>query len=224
MNGMDRICYVIGAMSPKGEKISQKADDLVIAADAGLRYVKEYGLLPDLAVGDFDSLGDFNLAGCEVIRHPAEKDDTDLMLAIKIGLDRGYRLFLLLGAMGGRADHAYAVYQCLAYLEVHHAHGYLYSDGMAVTRLTDGSLKLTAHGDGLLSVFAVDGAAAGVSLEGVYYPLNNVCLTPTFPLGVSNQITRETAFVSVQKGSLLVFWSAKNDFIYETEKKRRKGH
>lgn len=214
------ICYIICSMPPQGETFTQNADDLVIAADAGLRYARDYGLTPDLAVGDFDSLG-YLPEGIEVVRHPVEKDDTDLMLAVKIGLARGYRRFCILGAIGGRADHAFAVYQTLAYLDDCHAVGYLYGEGMAVTLMRPGRLTLRAANEGLLSVFAYSGDAKGVTLEGVQYPLDRAALTPTFPLGISNVITEQTASVRLEQGRLLVFWSSKPDFLIETELNRQ---
>ena len=54
--------------------------------------------------------------------------------------------------------------------------------------------------------------AAGVTLKGLYYPLENGTLTPGFPLGVSNHFTGEPAKISVEDGSLLVIWEGKNGF------------
>lgn len=213
------ICYIICAMPPQGEQFTKNADDLVIAADAGMRYASEYKLKPDLAVGDFDSLGSLP-ESIEVVRHPAEKDDTDLMLAVKIGLSRGYRTFCILGAMGGRADHAFAVYQTLAYLDAHSAVAYLYGEGMAVTLMRSGQIELPSFGDRLLSVFAFGGDAKGVTLEGVHYPLQNATLAETFPLGVSNVITEDTARIRLGQGRLLLFWRTSADFLAKTEQTR----
>lgn len=214
------ICYIICAMPPCGERFQKKPNDLVIAADAGMRYASDYGLMPDLAVGDFDSLGSEPL-NIETIRHPVEKDDSDLMLAVKIGLERGHRLFCILGAVGGRADHAFAVYQTLGYLDANGAVGYLYGEGMAVTLMNAGEIKLPAAGDRLLSVFALGGKAAGVSLGGVQYTLNEATLTPAFPVGLSNVITDECATVRLGQGKLLLFWRANDDFLLMTEETRR---
>lgn len=213
------ICYIICAMKPHGEKFEKKADDLVIAADGGMHFALDYELPPDLAVGDFDSLG-YQPDGLEVIRHPVEKDDTDLMLAVKIGLERGYRTFCILGAMGGRADHAFAAYQTLGYLDTHDAVGYLYAKDVAVTLMRPGRLALTAAGDRLLSVFAFGGTASGVTLEGVQYPLQDALLTPSFPLGVSNEITDEGAQIELKEGRLLLFWRTSPDLLMQTDKTR----
>ena len=95
------VCYIICAL-PQNHHFSPAPGDLVIAADGG--YAHMGGIKPDLVVGDFDSLG-YVPDGESVVRHPAEKDDTDTMLAARIGIERGYRTFLLLGGVGGRLDH-----------------------------------------------------------------------------------------------------------------------
>ena len=105
---MKPACTVVGAMEP-GPMVL--APGLVIAADGGLAHLKAQGAAPDLTVGDFDSLG--YVPDGNVIRHPPEKDDTDTMLALRLGLERGYDTFVLYGCLGGRMDHAYANFQAV---------------------------------------------------------------------------------------------------------------
>ena len=200
---MEKVCCIIGAMEP-GE-IVLPPDALVIAADGGLAHLERQGLAADLIVGDFDSLG-WTPEGTNVIRHPVEKDDTDMMLAVKTGLSRGCRKFLLYGGLGGRLDHAYANLQTLVWLVRHEAQGWLLGDGMAATAIQNGHLDFAAGRRGTISVFCPDGEARGVDLTGLHYPLENAVLTSSFPLGVSNQFTGEAASVSVREGTLLVMW------------------
>ena len=200
---MDKICCVIGAMEPG--KLVLPEGSLAIAADGGLIHLKRRGLTPDLIVGDFDSLG-WAPEGANVIRHPVEKDDTDMMLAVRTGLERGCKRFLLYGGLGGRLDHAYANLQTLVWLADHHAQGWLLGGGMAATVIRNGRLDFAAGRQGTISVFCPDGEARGVDLTGLYYPLEDAALTSGFPLGVSNQFTGRAASVSVREGSLLVIW------------------
>ena len=99
------ICYVVGAMSLTPDLRPYPAPgDFVIAADRGFDSLMAYGVVPNLAVGDFDSLGhipDHN----NVITLPVEKDDTDMAFAVSKGLEMGYKRFVLLGGVGGRLDH-----------------------------------------------------------------------------------------------------------------------
>ena len=109
---MEPICYIVGACPPGALCLAPGRPSLVIAADQGLRHLEAAGIAPDLIVGDFDSLGTVP-QGANVIRHPVEKDDTDMMLAVKTGLERGCRTFVLYGGLGGRLDHTYANFQTL---------------------------------------------------------------------------------------------------------------
>ena len=202
---MEPVCYIVGACPPGELCFAPGRPALVIAADQGLRHLEAAGIAPDLIVGDFDSLGTVP-AGPNVIRHPVEKDDTDMMLAVKTGLEQGCRTFVLYGGVGGRLDHTYANLQTLAYLSDHGARGYLLGEGFAATAWRDGTLAFPAGLAGPVSVFCPGEKAEGVTIEGLYYPLENAVLTSGFPLGVSNQFTGVSARVSVRKGTLLAMW------------------
>ena len=201
---MSDLCIITGAMPP-GKIVPPKKNDLLIAADGGLDHLTRQGLTPHLIVGDFDSLGRVP-AGDNIIRHPVEKDDTDTLLAIKTGLARGYKTFLLYGCLGGRLDHTYANLQALLYLARRGAAGFLLGQGMAATVILSTQLHFAPGHQGTISVFCPDGEARGVDLTGLHYPLQDAVLTSDFPLGVSNQFTGEAASVSVREGSLLVMW------------------
>lgn len=109
------ICYIVGAgdFTPRG--FAPVPGDLVLAADGGYRALYSLGYTPDLLLGDFDSLGDLPLPpDLPVLRFPARKDDTDTGLALRHGLDRGFRDFALYGCAGGRVDHLLANLQSMA--------------------------------------------------------------------------------------------------------------
>ena len=200
---MDQICCIVGAMEPGKLVLPEGA--LVIAADGGLEHLERRGIVPDLIVGDFDSLGRAP-EGANVIRHPVEKDDTDMMLAVRTGLERGCNKFLLYGGLGGRLDHAYANLQTLVWLSEHGAQGWLLGGGLAATAIRNGRMDFVPGRRGTISVFCPNGEARGVDLTGLYYPLKDATLTSSFPLGVSNQFTGAAASVSVREGTLLVMW------------------
>ena len=108
-------CYIVGAgdFTPRG--FAPVPGDLVLAADGGYRALCSLEYTPDLLLGDFDSLGDLPLPpDLPVLRFPARKDDTDTGLALRHGLDRGFRDFALYGCAGGRVDHLLANLQSMA--------------------------------------------------------------------------------------------------------------
>lgn len=202
---MQKVCYIIGAYHGEDAVILPVSADLVIAADGGYAALKVLGVKANLVVGDFDSLG-YVPAAEEIVRHPVRKDDTDTLLAIRLGLERGYRNFVITGALGGRLDHTFANLQSLLFLRDHGARGVLYGDGFAATAVTNGSITIV--GSGTLSVFSLDPHAKGVYLGDVSYPLKDAELTSSFPIGVSNEFIGKPATIGVEDGTLLVMWQA----------------
>ena len=178
--------------------------DLVIAADGGLVHTGKLGITPGIILGDFDSLG-YTPEGANVF--PVEKDDTDSMLAVRRGLALGYRQFLLYGSLDGpRLDHTVANFQTLQFLADNGASGVLVGENALVTLVKNGSISFPAGSRGTVSVFCHGETARGVTLEGLYYPLEKGTLTPGFPLGASNHFTGVPARITVEDGSLLVIW------------------
>lgn len=185
-------------------------EDYVIAADGGLQHTQALGIEPQEILGDFDSLG-YIPQDARVF--PVEKDDTDAMLAARRGLALGFREFLYYGSLDGkRLDHTVANYQTLQYLADHGARGYLVGQDFLVTVVKEGRIFFPEGTEGLLSVFCLGADARGVSLRGLYYPLEGGTLTAGFPLGVSNHFTGAPAEISLEAGSLLVMWERKNGF------------
>lgn len=187
-----------------------EADDYLLAADGGLCHFEKLNLTPHGIIGDFDSLG-YVPAGAQVF--PVEKDDTDAMLAARKGLELGYREFIFYGALDGpRLDHTLANFQTLQFLADHGATAYLVGNDYIVTVIREETVEFPAEAAGVLSLFCLGPDAEGVTLENLYYPLQDGRLTSGFPLGVSNHFTGKCARVTVQKGSLLALWDRKNGF------------
>ena len=185
-------------------------DAFVIAADGGLRHTKTLGITPNAVLGDFDSLG-YTPEGANVF--PVEKDDTDAMLAVRLGLEQGCDEFLLYGSLDGpRLDHTVANFQTLQFLTDHDAVGYLIGKTTMVTVVKNGKITFPAGLSGTISVFCVGPDAEGVTETGLFYGVENGTLTSGFPLGVSNHFTGEAAEISVKNGSLLVLWERKAGF------------
>ncbi len=196
-------CVILGARDPGPMDIP--TDAYLIVCDGGCRYLGE--LKPDLIVGDFDSLGYVPKADCPVVQLPVEKDDTDIMAALRIGLERGYDDFILYGCMGGRPDHAYANYQVLGWLTRHGARGCLKGEGWNITHIENAAITLHGIPGTVFSVFAPEGRAEGVSIRDARYVLTDYDMTGAFPIGVSNEFVEDgPATVSVEHGCLLIMW------------------
>ena len=185
-------------------------DDFILAADGGLRLLNKLNITPTGILGDFDSLG-FVPEGAQVF--PCEKDATAAMLAVRKGLELGYREFLLYGSLDGpRLDHTVANFQTLQYLTDHGASGYLVGLHHIVTVVKNGSIRFPKEAEGIVSVFCLGPDAVGVTETGLQYTLDDAVLTSGFPLGVSNHFIGKSAEISVKSGSRLVMWDRKNGF------------
>ena len=231
-------CYVVGAgdFTPRG--FAPGPGDLVVAADGGYRALYSLGYTPDLLLGDFDSLGDLPLpADLPVLRFPVRKDDTDAGLALRHGLDLGFRDFALYGCAGGRVDHLLANFQSMARVSRLGATVRLAAPDYDAWSLTGPAPDAPAPAPGgpapdapdalapaavlalpprpggtLVSVFCHGDRAEGVTLAGLAYPLSDAALTGDFPLGVSNRrLDGQRATVAVRRGTLLILQSAGPD-------------
>lgn len=214
-----KTCFIIGACGfaadrflslYKYESEAGSEPPYIIAADAGYKYLNNLSLniVADLIVGDFDSLG-YVPESKNVLLHPVEKDDTDMILALREGLARGCTVFYLFGATGGRIDHTYANFQALSFLCHNNARGFIIDKEYTATAIQNSSLYFKT-GTGLISVFAADTKALGVTLEGLRYQLSDAELSAAFPLGVSNEFKNCPAKISVADGILLVMWYDNN--------------
>jgi len=209
-------CIIIGAGDLTVSEIPLQDEDFVIAVDGGMDYLEFLQIEPDLILGDFDSVTETmenaivtieQDAPKRVIRLKPEKDDTDMLAALREGLARGYTEFRLYGATGGRFDHTFANIQCLLYLKNHGATGYL-CDGTGMTFvIVNESVGFQASVDGILSLFSLTKETKGVTIKGMKYQLENATITNDFPIGISNEFIGKESSISVEDGQLLaVLW------------------
>ena len=206
---MDR-CIIFCAAEFHGLVAPLRPNDYIIAADGGLAHVKALGITPQCILGDFDSLG---YVPADSTVFPVEKDDTDAMLAVRRGLELGYKEFYLYGSLDGkRLDHTVANFQTLQFLCDHGAQGYLIGKDYMVTAIKDSTISFPAHCAGIFSVFCMGADATGVTIRGGKYDAENVTLSAGFPLGVSNHFEGRPVTVSVKQGSLLLLWDTCNGF------------
>lgn len=205
------IVFADGHMPPLAElRIDVRAGDVVIAADGGARHCLALGLVPQLVVGDFDSLTEPELAelrarGADLLRYPPEKDFTDLDLALMAARDRGADGAVVYGGLGLRWDQTLAN---LAFFTAPHLRG-------LALRFVDGPQELwslatgettTLHGrpGDIVSLVPLCGDARGVWTEGLAYALHGDTLAAGATRGVSNKLTGPSATIHLETGRLLI--------------------
>ena len=193
------------------QALTQIEDPFVICTDGGFDLAKQANITPHLLLGDLDSIQSKIPADLPLKTFPPEKDYTDLELAIQTAIEEDASHVEIWGGIGGRLDHTVANLQLLS----------CYTDRFSSLQMRDGqntcfvlnadpakdapeSLTIPQEAGCYLSLFALSETVEGITAKGVKYPLENHTLTRTFPLGVSNEFKQKEAFLSLEKGSLLV--------------------
>lgn len=205
-----RIIIFANGNLPKPEKARAliRPDDFILCADGGTRHAIALGLVPNVVIGDLDSVTEeerrkMKELGVEMIQHPADKNETDLELAINHALTLKPDQILILAALGGRMD------QTLANIA-------LLSDPRLSTfdiRLTDGveelffcrdQARVEGRSGDIVSLIPWQGEVTGVFTENLRWHLHYETLYPEKTRGISNEMTADVATVSITSGLLLI--------------------
>jgi thiamine pyrophosphokinase len=173
----------------------------VVAADAGLDHARAAGLQVALAVGDFDS-AHAAPAGLPVERHPAEKDATDLELALDAALALEPRRLLVLSGVGSRLDHFAVELALIASPRFAAVEVDAVFDATTV-HVVRGGRRLEGSVGDLVSLLPVHGAAVNVRTEGLAYALHGETLEPGSSRGTSNVFAEPVATIALERGVLL---------------------
>jgi thiamine pyrophosphokinase len=205
----EELVVVVSGGSPPDARAAQRVPRAapVVAADRGLDYALALGLDVTVAVGDFDSasaeaVAEAEAAGVRIERHPAEKDATDLELALDAALVMAPQRILVLAGTGGRLDHELSSLLLLA-SERYAATRIDALVGEARVHVIRGERKLEGRPGELCTLLAANGPATGVTTEGLEYPLRGETLEPGSSRGVSNVFADRTAHITVEDGVLL---------------------
>ena len=203
---MADICYIIGAGDITDPNIKATDSDFIICADGGYKHKALLGRECDMVVGDFDSLGSVPETENKIVA-PTEKYETDMMLAVNLGLEKGYRDFVIFGALGGtRNDHSVANIQLLHYITSKGARGTIYHGDELFIAFSNGTLTLGADLKGYVSVFSLADESRGVAIKNLKYTLDGATLYSYMPIGVSNEFLGKESSITVEEGSLLVVY------------------
>lgn len=183
------------------------AADLVIAADGGSQHCRALGLRPNIVIGDLDSLdtairADWESNGVHFISFPAEKDQTDLELALLHAKDVGAEKIRVLGALGRRWDQSIANLLLLGNPQFSGL-GITFLHGEQRLFVIQGKAQLKAIKGERVSLLPLNGNVTGITTLGLKYPLNSETLLFGSSRGVSNVVLSEDAEVQVKSGILL---------------------
>lgn len=187
--------------------------DYVICADGGLEKAENLQVVPDLILGDFDSVNRDVLEkykkDSEIMKYPAEKDFTDMELSIETAVEKGFRDIVLVGATGGpRLDHSLAN---MMLLEKYYNLGIniiIIDNNNKIQIIADNcDMLLNKKIGNFVSLIPLTENLNGLTLEGFKYPLDRVVVKRGSTLCVSNEIISDKGRIILEKGTAMLFIS-----------------
>ena len=185
------------------KRIKTKEDDLIICADGGYDALIYTSIVPDIVIGDFDSLKSIVPKEIEVVKYPTDKDKTDLEICIDYALDRGCDTIFMMGALGGRIDHTIGSLCAMKYV-LEHGASPMILNGKSRIYLIDGEIEITREKFDYVSLIPCTDKVTGITTTGLKYELNNDVLLKSNSLGISNEFYNNTATIKVESGLLYV--------------------
>ena len=189
------------------KKLIGEKDIFFIAADGGALFLESIGFLPDVIIGDFDSLTEaqhqrYKKLGAKIIKYPAEKDETDGELALQYCQERGFNSIIIIGFAGGRLDQQLANIFLLEYAFRNGITAFIKEPGLEMGIIDREKVFFQKIG-ARLSLIPLDENVTGVTITGCKYLLESGSLLRYKTRGISNIIEQEKAVITVKKGLLL---------------------
>ena len=208
----ETVIVVTGAAPLHADAVAEVPPDaIVLAADGALDHALAAGLTPAGLVGDLDSISPDGLAWAQhhatISQHDPDKDQTDTELALGVAVQLAPRRVVLLAGGGDRLDHALAAIGALGHpslAAVPDIDGWWGAQRLHVVH-GPGKLDLDVEGGAIVSLLATHGEAAGVTVTGVRWPLDDAVLPPLVGHGVSNEAVDEHVEIRLHTGVLTVF-------------------
>ena len=176
-------------------------DDFIICADSGYRHASPLGVIPNILVGDFDSIEKIP-ESVECLRYPTDKDFTDTEIAVDYGRKKDFKEFLLLGTIGTRLDHTLSNILMLRTFLDNNEKAVIINEHNKI-QLINKDILLQENKGSIVSLLPLT-TCVGVTTTNLKYPLNNATLSVGYGLGVSNIMLQNNAKITLESGEMLI--------------------
>lgn len=185
--------------------------EYVICADGGLEKANDLGVVPNIILGDFDSvnssvLSNYKSLNIETVAYPSEKDYTDMELAINHAVEKGFKEIVLIGASGTRLDHTVANMLFIERFYKRNINIKIIDNNNIIQMVTD-NMAIPYRENYYVSIIPFSDNIEGLTLKGFKYPLNNVKVERGSTLCISNEISENIGVIQLKKGSAFVIIS-----------------
>jgi thiamine pyrophosphokinase len=179
----------------------------IIAVDGGAEVLKKMSLIPDLIIGDLDSISEktlnfFKDKNVEINKYPSEKDETDSELAINYCKNNNLGDLIITAALGGRIDQELANINLLEYIKTKNLNAKIVDENIEIS-IIEKNKKFIDKKDYRLSLIPQTSVVKNTSISGCKYNLDNKSLYRHKTRGISNLITEKEAVVTIEKGLLI---------------------
>ena len=208
-----KILIFSGGKAPALELFKKELSDnnMLICVDCGANYLHKNNIIPDILLGDFDSISKeslnfFKSRGCSIITYPPEKDYTDSELALFEALKFNPSEITFLGCTGTRVDHMLGNLGLLDKCLKRGIKASIKDDNNKII-LTNKSLKLIGKKGDIFSIHAYCDSINNLTIEGAKYPLNNYCLKLGDSITISNEFLDSDVYVRFSLGKALIIFS-----------------
>lgn len=208
-----RVLVVTGGSKPNKERILEflKEDDYIIGSDSGCNCLKEYNIIPNLILGDFDSVDEavldyFKGNNVEIMKYPSDKDYSDTHLAYSEGVKRGGNKFLIFGATGSRLDHTLGNIGLLLIGAKNNTEVTIIDNNNRIY-IKEKDFKIKGSFGETISFHALSDEVKGFTIKGAKYNIEDYTLNLLEPRAISNEFLDEDIEVSFKSGKVLVLHS-----------------
>ncbi|WP_236915756.1 thiamine diphosphokinase [Clostridium sp. Cult2] len=188
-----------------------KESDFILCADGGTNYCIKASLMPNVVIGDLDSISKDTLN--QIYEHhipikkfPVKKDKTDAELSIDYLISEGFKDITIVGAIGSRIDHTLANVLLLTKLNQRGINGRIVDNNNTIY-LVDRELVLNKEEDSFLSIIPITNSGVVVTLKGFEYELESTVIGFGSTFGVSNKIIKEKGHILIHEGQCLAIVS-----------------
>lgn len=192
-------------------KSQAKISDFILCVDGGVDHILKTDFLPDIVLGDLDSI---SLEGLNFIeknkiqikKFPSIKDSTDTELAINYLKSGNYKEITLMGVTGSRQDHTLANIFLLNSLLEKNISGKIIDSNNIIYLIND-CLELKKIEGYYISIIPIEKDGILLTIDGFFYNLENTLIPFGSTLGISNKILKDYGKIKIHKGKALVFQS-----------------
>jgi thiamine pyrophosphokinase len=207
---MSRIVIFANGEIPNLEKVRalMRADDFILCADGGTHHALALGLMPQLVIGDMDSVAaeEFQRikeSGAAIELFPRDKNETDLELALQTASKKNPDEILVIGALGGRLDQTLGNLALLSNAQLSSVDAKL-DDGLEEIFFCREQVQVEGRSGEIVSLIPWQGKVEGIETENLKWPLRDETLYPEKTRGISNEMSAGVARVKIKSGVLLV--------------------